>query len=379
MYGEKSMSATGMVNQSFESDLELSRETTFPPMQHQWPLLGKELFALEHTHTDISGANKQPLTEQEKEEKRADIRNAIVAQLFREEETYTRDTRHLAFLSLKAGRGGAIVGNPSTIVKGDKKQELPYTGLEGYYAGSEMTNERPGLTPEAILQEEADIGAHLLGSIKKQAIEQNSWVTFSGLKHVLDGGEPGLEQLRTIQLLWSMIVRQLHVRIYRNVDFELTLTEQIEQIEQLQHLLSGTPGRTLEDKQVRESLQAECDRLKQELENLSDEDRKKERRERRTREWIRSDRLAEYHRFREETYQMVTTSGQSQYNIGVQDASLEMATIVETITLPRLPGRNAYSPTTAHFTQGQLEGYLFLAKLGAIGGDPLARSDLVSK
>jgi hypothetical protein len=379
MYGEKSMLATGMVHQSIESGLELSGETAFPTLQHQWPLLGKKLFALEHTHTDTSGANKKPLTEQEKEEKRADIRNAIVAQLFREEETYARDTRHLAFLFLKAGRGGAIVGNPTTITKVGKKQELPYTGLEGYYAGSEKTNERPGMTPEAILLEEADIGAHLLGSIKKQAIEQNSWVTFSGLKHVLDGGEPGLEQLRTIQLLWSMIVRQLHVRIYRNAEFELTLTEQIEQIEQLQHLFRGTSGMTLEEKQMRESLQAACDRLKQELENLSDEDRKKERRERRSREWIRSDRLAEFHRFREETYQMVTSSGQSQYNIGVQDASLAIATIVETITLPKIPGRDAYSPTPVHFTQGQLEGYLFLAKLGAIGGDPLARSVLVSK
>jgi hypothetical protein len=370
------MPATDIVHRSIESDLEHYTETKLPPLQHQWPLLGKELFAMEHTLTDTSMANEQPLTAQEKEEKRANIRNAIVAQLYRDEGTHTRDTRHLAFLSLKAGRGGAIVGNPSTIGKGGQRLELPYTGLEGYYAGSEETTARPGMTPEAILQEEAGIGAHLLDSMKKQAIEQNSWVTFSRLKHVLDGREPDLEQLRTIQLLWSMVVRRLHVRIYHNAEFELTLTEQIEQ---LQQQLSGIPARTLEEKQVRKSIQATCDRLKQKLENLSAADREKERRERRSRERIRLDRLAEFHRFREETYQMVNESGQSQYNIGVQDASLEKATIVETITLPRVPGRNAYPPTSVDFTPGQLEGYLFLAKLGAIGGDPLTRSVLVSQ
>ena len=371
IYGEKRMPATDMIHQNIESDLERYTETTLPPLQHQWPLLGKELFALEHTLVGTSGANVQ-----EKEEKRADIRNAIVAQLYRDEGIYARDTRHLAFLLLKAGRGGIIVGNPSIIGKGGQRQELPYTGLEGYYAGSEKTAERPGMTPEAILQEEADIGAHLLGSIKKQAIGQNSWVTFSRLKHVLDGGEPDLEQLRTIQLLWSMSVKRLHVRIYHNAEFELTLTEQIEQ---LQHLLSGIPARTLEDKHARESIQAAYDRLKQELKNLSDADREKERQERRTRERIRSDRLAEFRRFRDETYRMVTRSGQSEYNIGVQDASLEKATIVETITLPKIPGRNAYPQTIVHFTHAQLDGYLFLAKLGAIGGDPLTRSVLVTQ
>lgn len=370
MYGVKSMPVTDMVQHRIESDLERYVETTLPPLQHQWPLLGKELFAMEHTLTDTSRAN-----EQEKEEKRAVIRNAVVAQLYRDEETYTRDTRHLAFLLLKAGRGGAIVGNPTTIGKDSELQELPYTGLEGYYAGSEKTIERPGMTPEAILQEEADIGANLLGSLKKHAIEQNTWVTVSRLKHVLDGGEPDLEQLRTIQLLWSMCVRRLHVRIYRNAEFELTLTEQIEQ---LQQLLSGIPARMLEEKQVRESIQAACDRLKQELAHLSDADKAKERKERKIREWIRSDRLAEFRRFRDETYQLVTASGQSQYNIGVQDASLKKATIVETITLPKIPDRNAYPQTSVHFTQSQLEGYLFLAKLGVIGGDPLTRSVLVS-
>jgi len=96
------------------------------------------------------------------------------------------------------------------------------------------------MTPEAILQEEANIGARLLGSLKKRAIEQNAWASFSGLKRALEGAEPDLEELRTIQLLWSTVVRRLHVRIYRNPEFALTLTEQLEQLERL---LSSVPGR----------------------------------------------------------------------------------------------------------------------------------------
>jgi hypothetical protein len=75
---------------------------------------------------------------------------------------------------------------------------------------------------------------------------------------------------------------------------------------------------------------------------------------------------------------MVTELGEGRYLIGVQDASLEEATIVETINLPKIPERNTYPPMPIHFTQEQLEGYLFLARLGEIGGDPLARSALVS-
>lgn len=345
-------------------------------MQNQWPLLGKELFALEHTLSDTPGAHQQPLTEQEKAEKREEIRNSIVAQLYRDEGSYTRDTRHLAFLLLKAGRGGAIVGNPYIINKDGKQQELPYTGLEGYYAGSEETVERPGMTPQAILQEEADIGSQLLKSIKKHAIKQNSWVSFSHLKQVLAGREPDLEELRAIESYWGIIVRQLHVRIYHNAEFELTLSEQIEQLEQL---LNSAPGRSVLEKQLEKTAYTELDSLKQQQNNLSEAEKDKERQERSTRERIRSDRLAEFHRFREETYHLLAGSEQGRYAIGVHDATLEKAAITETITLPKIPERSAYAPTPVHFTQQQLEGYLFLARLGGIGGDPLARSVLVSQ
>jgi hypothetical protein len=369
------MPGTHMLQRSIESDLEKYTETTLPPLQHQWPLLGKELFALEHTLTDTPGNNQPPLSEEEKREKRAAMRNAIVAQLYHEEGSYTRDTRYLAFLLIKAGRGGAIVGNPYLIDKAVMRQELPYTGLEGYYAGSERTQERGGMTPEEIIQEEANIGAQTLKGIKKQAIAQNSWVTYSRLKHALEEEKPALEELRVFRVLWGAIVRQLHVRIFRNAEFDLTLTERIEQLERA---LSSLPGRTAEEKQLGKDIHSECDRLKRELENLSGAEREHERQERRTRERIRSDRLAEFQRFREETYQMLTEPGQERYLVGVQDASLEEATIVETIYLPKLPARSTYPPTPVHLTEEQVEGYLFLARLGETGGDPLARSALVS-
>lgn len=232
------------------------------------------------------------------------------------------------------------------------------------------------MTPEEIIQEEANIGAQTLKDIKKQAIAQNSWVTYSRLKHALEEEKPALEELRVFRVLWSEIVRQLHVRIFCNAEFELTLTERIEQLEQL---LSSLPGRTAEEKQLGKDLSSVCDRLKRELQNLSEAERAYERQERRARERIRSDRLAEFQRFRDETYQMLTEPEQERYLIGVQDASLEEATIVETIKLPKISERNVYSPTPVHFTREQLEGYLFLARLGEIGGDPLARSVLVSQ
>lgn len=370
------MRKTDKLHQSIEADIDRYTETVLPPLQHQWPLLGKELFVLEQTLTDTSGKNERPLTEQEKRERRERIRNAIVAQLYCNDGAYSRDTRHLAFLLLRQGRGGAIVGDPHVIEKGGRKQELPYTGLEGYYAGSEKTSSRPGMTPEEIIQEEATIGAQLLETIKKRAIENNSWAMFARLKHVLEGGKPDVEALRDIQVFWSMIVRRLHVRLYHNPEFALTLTEHMEQLE---HLSNGIPGRTMEEKQLKNDLQAEYDRLSHERESMSETEKERERQERRTRERIRTERVEEFTRFREETYQILTTSGQGRYTIGVQDASLEEATIIETVTLPKIPGRNMYPPTPVHVTPKQLEGYLFLAQLGEIGGDPLTRSVLVSQ
>ena len=41
------------------------------------------------------------------------------------------------------------------------------------------------MTPEEIVQEEANIGAELLGTLKKHAIEAYSWGSFAKLRNVV--------------------------------------------------------------------------------------------------------------------------------------------------------------------------------------------------
>jgi hypothetical protein len=52
--------------------------------------------------------------------------------------------------------------------------------------------------------------------------------------------------------------------------------------------------------------------------------------------------------------------------------------IIETILLPKTQTRNNYDLTRVALTPEQVEGYMFLTKLGDIGGDPLARTVLSS-
>lgn len=59
------------------------------------------------------------------------LRKDTLAQLYLAEGQYSRATRYLAFLLVKYGRGGVIVGNPSHMGKSGAPQALPYTGLEG--------------------------------------------------------------------------------------------------------------------------------------------------------------------------------------------------------------------------------------------------------
>lgn len=93
---------------------------------------------------------------------------------------------------------------------------------------------------------------------------------------------------------------------------------------------------------------------------------------------MRENRLTEFHHFHDETYQILTTF-QGRYSLDVQDATFKEATVTETITLPTIPGRQTYPPTLVSLTPEQLEGYLFLATFGDVGGDPLVRSVLVAR
>ncbi|HLI05495.1 MAG TPA: hypothetical protein VKV40_02900 [Ktedonobacteraceae bacterium] len=358
------------LHQNVEADVNYVTDTTLPPLHHEWPLLGQALYLLELQLADTSVASRQPMSERKTRERQETLRSALIAQLYADEGSYARDTRYLAFLLLKAGRSGEIVGNPYAITDG-KQQELPYTGLEGYYAGSQRTADLPGMTAEAILLEEASIGAELLKSLKRQAVEAYSWASFAHLQHVLAEDNPDLEAMRILQLYWSMIVKRLHVRIYHNPEFELTLPERIAQAEQE---LREMEGRTEEERQAKRDAEAQCATLKQELEGMSEAERERQWQETQRRERIRAQRLAAFHRFREETYRVLRESGQARYSIGIEDASLEQARVVETVTLPKIPDRTSYPGVEVRFTPEQYEGYLFLARLGELGGDPLARS-----
>jgi hypothetical protein len=344
-------------------------------LQRQWPQLGRELFTLERALTATLVTYANPLTEQEQTGRREVIKGRVLAQLYRDEDKYSRDARYRAFLVVKKGRAGEIVGNPYYVDTNSTKRELPYTGLEGYYAGSESTPVYPGLTREEIIQEEAYRGIELLSTLKKRAIEKYAWARFAKLKKVLGDGEPDIEDLRTIVLLWADVTRRLHVRVYNNQDFEATITEQIEQLEKL---VGGAPARTKEEKEYKTMLQTEYQRLKNVRNNMGDEEKENERRERRERERIRRERLRAYDRFREETYDMLNEVGTSKYDISVRDLKWAEATIIETICVPKTPRRNDYPPIVVRLTPEEVEGYLFLAQLGEIGGDPLARSMLIS-
>ena len=308
-------------------------------------------------------------------ERRKAVRRAIIAHLNSGEVALDRDLAYIAFFLMKKGRGGEIVGNPRAIRANGKDNhrllELPYTGLEGYYAGSERTATRPGLTPEEILLEEANIGAELLKAVKRRSIEHDLWIEFARLKRTLDEGRPDAAELKTIQGYFGTVVGRLHVRVYRNPEFDLTLSEQIEQLERL---MSEVPGRTSEDKRLRRALQATFDMLKREQESIGAAEREQQRQEHKRREQVRTERLAEFHNFRAETYRLLAASRAGNYEIAVQETSPEDVAISETVTLPAIPLRDAYPPTCVRMTAEQVEGYLFLTGLGELGGDPVVRS-----
>jgi len=346
-------------------------------LQRQWPQLGKELYTLERALAAHLVTYGHSLTDQEKMERVERIRNRVFAQLYSDDEKYTPETRYCAFLLVKDGKAGEIVGNPYFInfKAPATKQELPYTGLEGYYAGSVRTSEYPGMTPEGVLQEEAFIGLELLTTLKKHAIERYTWASFAKMKKGLESGEPDIEDLKNIEVLWADVVRRLHVRVYDNREFEMTITEQIEQLDKL---VTTTPARTEEEKTYKTVLLAEYERLNAERNALSEEEKEHERKERRARERIRRERLKAYNHFRESTYALLEEEGNSEYGFEVSDSHWTDATIIETIRLPKTQARNDYPSMKATLTPAQLEGYLFLAELGDIGGDPLARSVLSS-
>ncbi len=188
------------------NDLErISEQQAAIPLQRQWPQLGRELFTLERALAANLVTYGNSLTEQEKMQRAERVKNRTFAQLYRDEEKYSRDARYRAYLLVKEGRGGEIAANPYYVDTNGKKQELPYTGLEGYYAGSVRTSAYPGMTREEIIQQEAIIGVELLRTIKKHAIENYTWSSFAKMQRALEGGEPDVKDLRNIGVLWAEV------------------------------------------------------------------------------------------------------------------------------------------------------------------------------
>lgn len=344
-----------------ENNIEGERSTVSPHIQHQWPVLGQELVEREECLVPASASSQHRQALQEH------LRQETLTQLYQADGQYSRATRYLAFLLLKYGRGAEIVGNPVVAVPGGDRLALPYTGLEGYYAGSAQTNLYPGLSQSDILHEEAERGVQIVKRLKKDAVEQNSWAEYIHLRHVLEGKAQQREMLRKLQTLWLTQVSQLRSRVYHNPEFALTPTELVERSEQV----AGHGA----DQSF--AWQKEHNQLKEACAMLSEEEKVQERNERKRRETIRGERVQDFQRFRDATYHLLEESNQDYYEVNIQDSSWDKASLIETIVLPRLPAREAYPLVEVHFTSEELDGYLFLAQLGEIGADPLTRSDLV--
>lgn len=344
-------------------------------LKRQWPQLGKELYSLERALAAHFVTYGNSLSENEKRDREGRFRNRVFAQLYNDDEKYSPETRYRAFLVVKNGKAGEIVGNPYCVDAHGRRQQLPYTGLEGYYAGSIRTSAYPGMKPEEVVREEAHIGVEMLKAIKKHAIERYTWASYAKMKKGLESGKPDIEDLKTLEILWAEVVRRLHVRVYENPEFEMTITEQFEQLEKL---VAIAPTRTEDEKAYKAVLEAEYNRLKNEIHNMSEEKREQERQERKERERIRKARLKVYNHFRDSTYAMLKETGNGDYEIEVNDSQWSNANIIETILLPKTQDREDYDLTRVTLTPEQVEGYMFLTELGDIGGDPLARTVLSS-
>ncbi len=328
-------------------------------IQRTWPQLGRELYNLECKTLDARSC----LNERQKKELRESLRAAIINQCSAYEQPYE------AYELVREGRAVEIVGNPHYLDRDGKEHVLPYTGLEGYYAGSEERPGRPGITKEQIIEEEANVGLELLKDIKKRCIENYSWASFARMKRALEKVSADVVDLRQIDLLWTEVVRRLHLRVYENEEARGTPLEQLE-------ILMNNDSRLARDR----LLQEEHVRLLEEEKQMSKEERKTALARKRTQESIFRSRLEEFTRFREETYgQLKDFCGRVRHiDYHIDDTSFADANIVETLSLPQPEDRNCSPPYLVHLTPEQLEDYLFLARLGEKGGDPLIRSVLLT-
>ncbi len=328
-------------------------------MQRAWPQLGRALYNLECEMINArSGLDKR-----QKNEIREKLRAAIIEQCGEYERQYE------AYELVKEGRAVEIVGNPHYIGRDGQECELPYTGLEGYYAGSEERSERPGMTKEQMVEEEANVGLELMRKIKKRCIDSYSWASFAKMQRASEDGIADVEDLRNLRLLWTGVVRRLSQRVYENEEARVTL------LEQLEALMSRDP-KIAQDR----LLQEEYARLLEEEKKMSKEEREEALASKRAREKIFRSRLEEFKRFRDETYsRLKDLCGRVPHiDYHIEDKTFADANILETLYLPPSADRSCSPPYLVNLTPEQVEGYLFLAHLGEKGGDPLIRGMLLS-
>jgi hypothetical protein len=329
-------------------------------IQHEWPQLARALYDLEQKAT----AGEKDLDEQQKAEERERIRAFILEQCSAYERPYA------AYEYVRRGRAAEIVGNPHYTGKDAQEYELPFTGLEGYYAGSEETPERPGMTKAQIIEEEANIGLELMKKVKKHCIENYCWVSFVKMQRASEDGTADVADLRNLYLLWTGVVRRLNERIYENEECRGTPLEQLEAIMRRYPKLA-------KDKY----LLAEYMRLLSEEAGLSQQEREEEKAKRVAKQKIFRSRLEEFTKFREATYAHLKDHCQRYPHIHyqIEDKTFADADILETLYLPKPAERSSFPSYLVNLTPEQLEAYLFLAHLGEKGGNPLTRSILLSK
>lgn len=326
-------------------------------IRREWPQLGRALYQLEHDAVD---ANPH-YTDEQKGAQRQKAREIVLAQCDIHEEQYE------AFEVVRLSRAAEIVGTPHYVAAVGHERDLPYTGLEGYYAGSEQQANRPGLTPEQIITEEATIGLGLLNETKKHCVETYSWAHFTKMLRALDQDTAAVEveDVRTIGFMWTKVVRRLRDRIYRNPEYPGTPLEEVEAMFSNDPALANDPRLLAAYKEIHQLAPEHGQPV-----HLTYD-----------RQAVFSSRVAEYSQFRDQTYALLRSAPRAAHSVAyaIMDNDFAHATIIETRILPLFAGRNNGPPYLVSLTPEQLEGYLFLSKLGCIGGNPLVRCVLTQE
>lgn len=205
----------------------------------------------------------------------------------------------------------------------------------------------------------------LVKRIKKYYVDHYLWIDFAKIQKASENETTDIEVLRHLNLLWTSVVRRLNQRIYENEEGKTSPFELLEILFRKDQKIAKDP-----------SMQAMYVRLLKEEKEKSEEEKKKKQENER----IFRNRVEEHTTFRAGTYaHLKDACGRiCHIDYAIADASFADANITETLYLPEPPDRNRALSYMVDLTPEQLEGYLFLASLGEMGGNPLTRSVLTA-